>query len=249
VRTSPESKLTPQQRLELFGPVCQAIPHAHHKGIIHRDLKPSNVLVALYDDKPVPKVIDFGVAKATGQALTQRTLNTGFGAVVGTPQYMSPGQATLNNLDIDTRSDADSLGVLLYELLAGSPPFNKKELEKVGMLEILRVIRAEEPPRPSTRLSTADALPSFTGPRRITWCEGRAAMGSSWPWPCWGSVEKRWWERSRCWSSTTRSSLSALRSRPQKWPPGCGARCSTPWLPCSIRFRWRSMSHGPGAGE
>ena len=165
-------KLTPQQRLELFVPVCHAIQHAHQKGIIHRDIKPSNVMISLYDDKAVPKVIDFGVAKATGHALTEQTLNTGFG-VVGTPQYMSPEQATFNQIDIDTRSDIYSLGVLLYELLAGSPPFQKKELEKAGYLEILRIIREEEPPRPSTKLSTAEGLPSLsatrsTEPKKLT---------------------------------------------------------------------------------
>src|SRR5262249_2623402 len=132
-----EQKLTPRQRLELLVPVCQAVQHAHTKGGIHRDLKPSNVLVALYDGKPVPKVIDFGVAKAGGQALTDKTLVTGCGNIVGTPEYMSPEQAELNNQDIDTRSDIYSLGVLLYELLAGSPPFTCKELEKAGLAEML----------------------------------------------------------------------------------------------------------------
>ena len=154
-------------------PVCQAIQHAHQKGIIHRDIKPSNVLIALYDDRPVPKVIDFGIAKATGGTLTEQTIETAFGGVIGTPQYMSPEQASLNNLDIDTRSDVYALGALLYELLAGSPPFAKAELDKRGLLEMLRVVREEEPPRPSTKLSTANALPSLsanrgTEPKKLT---------------------------------------------------------------------------------
>jgi tetratricopeptide (TPR) repeat protein len=168
-----EHHLTPRQRLELFIPVCQAVQHAHQKGVIHRDLKPSNVLVALYDSKPVPKIIDFGVAKATGQQLTDKTLVTGFGAIVGTLEYMSPEQAEINQLDIDTRSDIYSLGVLLYELLAGSPPFSRKELEKAGVLEMLRVIREQEPSKPSTKLSTAEGLPTLaanrgTEPARLT---------------------------------------------------------------------------------
>ncbi len=167
-----EHRLSPRERLELFVPVCQAIQHAHQKGIIHRDVKPSNVLIALYDDRPVPKVIDFGVAKATGRQLTEETLDTGFGAVVGTIEYMSPEQASLNQLDVDTRSDVYALGVLLYELLAGGPPFGRKELEGAGVLEMLRVIREQEPTKPSTKLSTADGLPTLaanrgTEPRRL----------------------------------------------------------------------------------
>src|SRR6266516_2400059 len=123
-----EHHLPPRARLELFVQVCQAVQHAHTKGIIHRDLKPSNVLVALYDGKPVPKIIDFGIAKATGQTLTDKTLVTGFGAIVGTLEYMSPEQAEINQVDIDTRSDIYSLGVLLYALLAGSPPFSRMDL-------------------------------------------------------------------------------------------------------------------------
>jgi serine/threonine protein kinase len=165
--------LTPRQRLELFIPVCQAVQHAHQKGIIHRDLKPSNVLAALYDGKPVPKIIDFGVAKAAGQQLTDQTLVTGFGAIVGTLEYMSPEQAEVNQLDIDTRSDIYSLGVLLYELLTGSPPFSRRELERAGVLEMLRVIREQEPSKPSTKLSTAEGLPTLaanrgTEPARLT---------------------------------------------------------------------------------
>jgi tetratricopeptide (TPR) repeat protein/serine/threonine protein kinase len=162
-----EQRLSPKRRLELFVSVCQAVQHAHQKGIIHRDLKPSNVLIAVYDGKPVPKVIDFGVAKATGPKLTDRTLFTEVGQVVGTLEYMSPEQAELNQFDIDTRSDIYSLGVLLYELLTGSTPLERKRLKAAAILEVLRLIREEEPPRPSTRLSTTDEMPSVAANRGL----------------------------------------------------------------------------------
>ena len=146
--------LRTRERLELFSLVCEGVQHAHHKAIIHRDLKPSNVLVTVGDeDAPGPKIIDFGVAKATNQHLTERTLFTELGQLIGTPEYMSPEQAEMTGTDIDTRTDVYSLGVLLYELLAGALPFDPKELRRGGLLEIQRRIREEEPPKPSTRVS------------------------------------------------------------------------------------------------
>ena len=147
-------RLSPAERLALFIKVCHAVQHAHQKGIIHRDLKPSNVLVTLHDGEPVPKVIDFGIAKALGQKLTEKTLFTGFAQMIGTPAYMSPEQAEISALDVDTRSDVYSLGVLLYELLTGTTPFQKETLAKAALDEIRRMIRETEPPKPSTRLRT-----------------------------------------------------------------------------------------------
>ncbi len=149
-----QNQLSIRERLELFVSVCQAVQHAHQKGIIHRDLKPSNVLVTLRDGTPVVKVIDFGVAKALGQELTEKTLFTGFAQMIGTPLYMSPEQAGQSELDVDTRSDIYSLGVLLYELLTATTPFDKERLRRVGYDEMRRIIREQDPPRPSTRIST-----------------------------------------------------------------------------------------------
>jgi serine/threonine protein kinase/tetratricopeptide (TPR) repeat protein len=149
-----QNQLTPRERLELFLPVCAAVQHAHQKGIIHRDLKPSNVLVASHDGTPVVKIIDFGVAKAIGQQLTDKTVYTQFTQLVGTPLYMSPEQAGQSSLDIDTRTDIYALGVLLYELLTGTTPFDKERLSQASYEEIRRIIREEEPPKPSTRVST-----------------------------------------------------------------------------------------------
>src|SRR5256714_1616039 len=163
-----DNHLTPRQRLELFVPVCQAVQHAHQKGIIHRDIKPSNVMITLYDGKPVPKVIDFGVAKATEQKLTERTLFTQYGTMIGTLEYMSPEQAEMSALGVDTRSDIYSLGVLLYELLTGSTPLSHKRMKEAAYAEILRMIKEEEPPKPSTRLSdSGEALASISAQRHM----------------------------------------------------------------------------------
>ncbi|HXY37143.1 MAG TPA: protein kinase, partial [Planctomycetaceae bacterium] len=161
------NRLTPRERLELFIVVCQAVQHAHQKGIIHRDLKPSNVMVTLHDGQPLVKVIDFGVAKALHHQLTEKTIYTRFAQMVGTPLYMSPEQAEMSGLDIDTRTDIYSLGVLMYELLTGTTPFDKKRVAKAAYDELIRMIREEEPPKPSTRLSqSTESLPAIAEHRR-----------------------------------------------------------------------------------
>jgi eukaryotic-like serine/threonine-protein kinase len=162
-----QARLTPRERLELFADVCQAVQHAHQKGIIHRDIKPSNVLVTLQDGSPLVKVIDFGIAKALGQQLSDRTVFTGFAQMIGTPLYMSPEQAALSNVDVDTRTDIYSLGVLLYELLTGTTPFDDTRLLAADYDELRRIIREEDPPKPSTRLSTLGrAAPTVAAQRR-----------------------------------------------------------------------------------
>ena len=162
-------KLTPPERLRLFIDVCRAVQHAHQKGIIHRDLKPSNVMVTMHDDKPVPKIIDFGVSKAISHQLTEKTLFTAYGQMVGTPMYMSPEQAQLSGLDVDTRSDVYSLGVLLYELTTGTTPFDEATLKRVGFDEMRRMIREDEPLCPSARINTlkADLLSTVADQRKI----------------------------------------------------------------------------------
>ena len=160
-----QNQLSPRDRLDLFITVCQAVQHAHQKGIIHRDIKPSNVLVTSHDGKPVAKVIDFGVAKAIHQQLTDRSIYTNFKQMIGTPLYMSPEQAEMSGLDIDTRTDIYSLGVLLYELLTGTTPLDKKRFAKAAYDEIRRMIREDEPQKPSTRLSTSESIASIAAQR------------------------------------------------------------------------------------
>jgi serine/threonine protein kinase len=199
-----QQKLDTKSRLQLFQSVCNGVQHAHQKGIIHRDLKPSNVLVAMYDDKPVAKVIDFGVAKATGDELTHKTMFTKFDQIIGTLEYMSPEQAQFNNLDIDTRSDVYSLGAILHELLAGEPPFNRDRIKSQALDETLRMIREDEPTRPSTKLSGPAKSKQIASSRNTTPDKLRSTLLGDLDWIVMKALEK---DRSRRYE--TASSLAA----------------------------------------
>jgi serine/threonine protein kinase/tetratricopeptide (TPR) repeat protein len=221
-----QNQLTTRGRLELFISMCKAVQHAHQKGIIHRDLKPSNVLVTVHDTTPVVKVIDFGVAKALGQELTDKTLFTGFAQMIGTPLYMSPEQAGQSGLDIDTRSDIYSLGVLLYELLTGTTPFTKERFKEAAYDEIRRIIREEEPPSPSTRLSSSkDSLPSISELRHTEPAKLTRLVRGELDWIVMKALEK---DRSRRYE--TASAMAAdvdryLRDLPvSAGPPGAAYR-------------------------
>jgi serine/threonine protein kinase len=193
-------RLSIQDRLKLFIRVCQAVQHAHQKGIIHRDLKPSNILVCLYDGQPVPKVIDFGLAKAMHQPLTEHTLYTAHGLMVGTPLYMSPEQAEFNNLDVDTRTDIYSLGVILYELLTGTTPLQKLQFKDAAFQEILRLIKEVEPQRPSLKISTSMTLPAIAAQRSLDPSQLSRTVRGDLDWIVMKSLEK---ERSRRYETAT----------------------------------------------
>lgn len=189
-----KARLSLKERLELFIPVCQAVQHAHHKGIVHRDLKPSNILICLYDGNPVPKVIDFGLAKAMHQQLTEHSIYTAHGIMVGTPLYMSPEQAEHNNLDVDTRTDVYSLGVVLYESLTGSTPLERDQIRQAAYAEVVRLIKEVEAPRPSTRLSGSLSLPNIAAQRNIDPKHLQRALVGDLDWIVMKALEK---ERSR----------------------------------------------------
>jgi serine/threonine protein kinase len=220
-----DRKLTPRQRLELFVPVCQAVQHAHQKGIIHRDLKPSNILVTMYDDKPVPKVIDFGVAKALEQRLTDKTMFTQFGTLVGTFEYMSPEQAEMNAFGVDTRSDIYSLGVLLYELLTGTTPLEQKRLREAALQEMVRLIKEEEAPRPSARLSSSNNLPKIAAARSTEPARLSRLVRGDIDWIVMKCLEKDRTRRYESASGLARDIERALADEPvEACPPSAGYR-------------------------
>jgi serine/threonine protein kinase len=238
------NRLTPHERLGLFIPVCRAVQHAHQKGVIHRDLKPSNVLVTLADGRPVAKVIDFGVAKAAGPRLTDQTLVTQHGAVVGTPQYMAPEQAGVSALGVDTRSDIYSLGVLLYELLAGSTPLERERLRQAGLEEVLRVVREEEPPKPSTRLSTAGArLAAVAAARRTEPAKLAKLVRGELDWIVMKCLEKY---RTRRYETADRAGAGEAHGAAGPRPPPHAHRHEQPGRGVPGR---REAGPGPGAAR
>ncbi len=221
-----KNMLNTKQRLALFRDVCQAIQHAHHKGVIHRDIKPSNVMITLHDGTPVPKVIDFGIAKAIQQRLTEKTLFTEFHQFIGTPQYMSPEQAELSGLDVDTRTDIFSLGVLLYELLTGTTPCDAKQLRGAAYDEIRRILRETDPPKPSTRLSTlGDALTDVAKERHVQPGRLRKLVAGDLDWIAMKSLEK---DRTRRYATANELAQDVDRYLANEMvlagPPGVGYR-------------------------
>jgi WD40 repeat protein/serine/threonine protein kinase len=225
-----QDHLTPRERLELFASACQAVQHAHQKGIIHRDLKPSNVLVAMQDGTPLVKIIDFGVAKALGQELTDKTLFTGFAQMIGTPLYMSREQAG-QSLDIDTRTDIYSLGVVLYELLTGSTPFAKKRFQQAAYDEIRRIIREEEPPKPSTRLSESkDSLASISAQRHTEPAKLTKLVRGELDWIVMKALEK---DRRRRYETASALAADVHRYLADETVQAC---------PPSAWYRWRKFT-------
>ena len=221
-----QARLTVRQRLDVFMQVCRAVQHAHTKGVIHRDLKPSNVLVTSDDGVPVPKIIDFGVAKALEQPLTERTLHTGFAQMVGTPLYMSPEQAEFNLRGVDTRSDIYSLGVLLYKLLTGAAPFDKERLRTADFDELRRILREEEPPRPSTRVSTLGAgLATVSEQRGVDAGKLRQVLRGELDWIVLKALEK---ERDRRYETASAFAADVQRylndEQVEACPPSAGYR-------------------------
>jgi serine/threonine protein kinase/tetratricopeptide (TPR) repeat protein len=220
-----EAELTPKERLELFVPICQAVQHAHQKGIVHRDLKPANILITMIDARPVPKVIDFGVAKATAGKLTDESMSTQFGAVVGTFEYMSPEQAGFSGIDIDTRADIYSLGVILYELLTGLRPIDAKRLKKAALSEMIRIIQEEEPSKPSTRLSTDESLPSLAALRQTEPRKLMTMLRGELDWVVMKCLEKSRDRRYETASALSRDIQRYLADEPvEARPPSAGYR-------------------------
>jgi serine/threonine protein kinase/Tfp pilus assembly protein PilF len=220
-----DNRLPPRERLAMFADVCHAVQHAHQKGIIHRDIKPNNVLVSSHDGRPVVKVIDFGVAKAVGQQLTEKTIYTNLAQMVGTPLYMSPEQAGMSGLDIDTRTDIYSLGVLLYELLTGTTPFDKERLKQAVYDEMRRIIREEEPQKPSTRISATDAAPSIAAQRNTDPARLSKLVRGDLDWIVMKALEK---DRNRRYETASGFALDVQRylaDEPvQACPPSAGYR-------------------------